>query len=321
MEYVKLPGSGLEVSKICLGTMTFGQQVDEATGVKAIAYALDMGVNFVDTANIYTGGKSETITGKALVSCRDRVILASKVGLKVRDGINGIGLSRHAIITELEHSLKRLNTDYLDIYYMHAPDYATPMDESLRAMDDMVASGKVRYIGTSNFAAWQLCRLHHTAKELLLRRPVITQTVYNLITRGIEQELLPFLDAYDIALTVYNPLAGGLLTDKYAEKQKLAAARLSTNAIYAERYWTEENLRAWDDAHAIAKECGLPMAQLAMRWLISSKRVSSIITGFSSLEQLQENLSMDWQPLDPATLQACDALWNKLAGARFQYNR
>ncbi|MCL2000046.1 MAG: aldo/keto reductase [Planctomycetes bacterium] len=323
MEYVRLTGCGMEISRICLGTMTLGGQVDEKLGVQAIDYALDKGVTFIDTANMYTGGKSESITGKAIAGRRDKLILATKVGQRMRTGEpNGIGLSRYSIIREFEASLKRLGTDYIDLYYLHAPDYQTPPEETLSAMDNLIRSGKVRYIGASNYAAWQMCQLVHLADEKNLTKPVATQNVYNLITRSIDPELAPFLKQYQMGLIVYNPLAGGLLTEKYADKKIHADSRFGVNEIYSKRYWTDENLAAWDLIHRIAAEAGISMVQLAMRWLLSTGKVDSIITGFTSLEQLQQNITaIEGGALSSDVMAKCDQVWEKLSGNRFQYNR
>jgi aryl-alcohol dehydrogenase-like predicted oxidoreductase len=327
MEYVKLTGTGITVSKLCLGAMTFGDQIDEKTGVEAVKYAIGEGVNFFDTANGYTGGKSESILGKALKGKRDKIILATKVGSRIalktagEPNDNG-GLSRHYILRQIEMSLKRLNTDYIDIYYLHAPDVLTPVEETLDVMDTLVRSGKVRYIGASNYAAWQLCQMYYKAGCAGLNRPVVTQMVYNIITRGIEQEFLPFLREHKLGFIVYNPLAAGLLTDKYKDKQKLPNTRFSANKMYADRYWNEENFSAWDDVHATAVQTGVSMAELAMRWLYTSKDVDAIITGFSGLEQLKQNLkSLDGGALDADAMAKCDAVWKKLSGTRFKYNR
>lgn len=321
-EYVYLTGTGLQVSRVCLGTMTFGGQVDEKTGIEAVAMAVDNGINFIDTANVYSKGESERIVGRALSGRRDRFILASKVGQPMRSGPNGAGLSRHSVIKELEDSLERLRTDYVDLYYMHVPDPHTPAEETLGAMDDLVRSGKVRYIGVSNHSAWQMCRLRHIADERSLNRPVVTQSVYNLLTRGIEDELIPFLDAYQTGLVVFNPLAGGLLTEKYAAKQRIANTRFESFASYAPRYWNEENLSAWDEVKAIASAAGLSMIELAMRWLTSNPRVDSVIIGFSNLDQLRENIAACDSPhLASDTLEACDRVWHGLLGNRFSYHR
>ncbi|MDR3349277.1 MAG: aldo/keto reductase [Acidaminococcales bacterium] len=327
MEYVKLTGTGIEVSKLCIGAMTLGDQVDEKTGVAAVEYAIGEGVNFFDTANVYTNGRSEEILGKAVAGKRDSIILASKVGSRLNQKAAGLpndagGLSRRYILKQIESSLKRLKTDYLDIYYLHAPDALTPVEETLGAMDTLVRSGKVRYIGASNYAAWQLCQMYYQARSAGLNYPVVTQMVYNIITRGIEQEFLPFLRAHKLGLVVYNPLAAGFLTDKYKDKRQLPNTRFSNSKMYADRYWNEENFSAWDDLHAIAEKAGIGMLELAMRWLYGAAGVDAVITGFSKLEQLRQNLkTLDKGGLDKETMAECDKVWGKLAGTRFKYNR
>ena len=322
MEYANLTGTGITVSKLCLGTMTFGEQVDEKAAMKAVDYALDQGVNFIDTANRYTDGKSEEILGRALTGKRDKIILATKVGNFVNNLPNGRGSSRLHILQQLETSLKRLKTDYIDIYYLHLPDPNTPVQETLDTLDTLVRSGKIRYLGLSNFAAWQACQMYHTALDRNCSFPVINQMVYNMITRGLEQEFIPFLKAYTLGLVVYNPIAAGLLTDKYAAKKKLENTRFAQNKQYEDRYWNDDNLTAWDAIHAIAQQAGIPMLDLAMRWIYTTGHVNSILTGFSSQEQLEANLkSLDGGALSPDIMAACDKIWQSLSGTRFKYNR
>ena len=189
-------------------------------------------------------------------------------------------------------------------------------------MDDLIRSGKVRYLAVSNYAAWQMCRLVHLADRKNLAMPVATQNVYNLITRSIDPELVPFLKQYKIGLVVYNPLAGGLLTEKYANKKIHADSRFGTSEIYSKRYWNDENLDAWDMLHRVASEAGITMVQLAMRWLLSGGKVDSIITGFTSMEQLKQNIASIEGGALPADIMAeCDKVWEKLSGNRFRYNR
>ncbi len=322
MEYAALTGTGISVSRLCVGTMTFGEQVDEREGIRCVDRALDAGVNFFDTANRYVDGKSEEILGKALAGKRDKVIVATKVGNPVPGCDHERGSSRVHILRQIENSLKRLKTDYVDLYYLHSPDTVTPVEETIETMDGLVRSGKVRYIGSSNFAAWQACRMHYTAKASHRSSPVAAQMVYNLITRGLEQEFIPFLKAHGQSLVVYNPIAGGLLTDKYAEKKKLENTRFTRSSMYADRYWNDDNLAAWDAVQAIAKNAGIPMHELAMRWVYSTGNVESIITGFSSVSQLEANLkSLDAGKLPPDVMQACDQVWQALSGTRFKYNR
>lgn len=322
MQYVRLTGTGLDVSKMCVGAMMFGGQMSEKDAIEAVQYAISEGVNFYDTANVYTDGNSEEILGKAVKGKRDKVILATKVGMSYDNIINNSGLSRAQIITQVEKSLKRLDTDYIDIYYMHKPDLKTPVDETLYAMDMLVRSGKVRYVGASNYAAWQICQLYYESKYMSTVRPVVTQMVYNMITRGIEQELIPFLKEYKIGLVVYNPIAAGFLTDKYAGKKQLENTRFVNDKKYADRYWNEDNLWAWDELKKIADISDNSMLELAMRWLYSTSNVDSIITGFSKLEQLKQNIkAIERGVLSADIMDECNKLWLKLSGTRFKYNR
>ncbi len=322
MEYAPLTGTGILVSRLCLGTMLFGDQMDEREAIRCVHHALDAGVNFFDTANRYVGGRSEEILGKALAGRRDKVFVATKVGNTVADAPHERGSSRTHILKQVELSLRRLQTEYIDLYYLHTPDTVTPLEETLEVLDSLVRSGKVRYLGTSNFAAWQACRMRYAARAEGRVAPAVAQMVYNLITRGLEQEFIPFLKAHAMGLVVYNPIAGGFLTDKYAEKKKLENSRFTRNAMYADRYWNDDNLAAWDAVKAIADGAGIPMLDLGMRWLYSTGNVDSIITGFSSLKQLETNLkTLDAGTLGRDVMAACDAVWKNLSGTRFPYNR
>ena len=323
MEYTKLNGTGLTISRFCLGTMTFGAQMEEKDAIRAVDYALDSGVNVVDTANKYAGGKGEEILGKALSGGkREKVILASKVGTVAYEGPNGKGLSRRHLLEQINTSLRRMKTDYLDIFYLHQPDYNTPIEETIDTVDYLVRSGKVQYLGVSNFAAWQVCQLHHLGKSGNRPVPVVSQMVYNMLTRGIEQEFIPFTKTYNIGTIAYNPLAAGFLTDKYAEKQKLENTRFALSKLYADRYWNEDNFTAWDDFHSIAVQAGIPLHELAMRWIISTGNVNAILLGFSRMEQLESNIkTLDNGPLSPDIMAACDTVWKKLSGSRYSYSR
>ncbi len=322
MEYRFLPGTGLRVSRLCLGTMTFGDQVGQEIATAMIRYGLEQGINFIDTANCYNEGASETILGKALEGCRHQVVLASKVGIKCGPKQSNYGLSRGQIIQQAEASLKRLNTDYLDIYYMHLPDYNTPIEETLDAMTCLVRSGKVRYIGASNHAAWQLCQLLYEAEKRYLLPPCVTQVVLNPLTRGVEQELVPFLGKNPMGLVTYNPLAGGLLSGKYVKHTLIEGTRFSRNPKYKERYWTEENLKAMDELDHYAQEAGISLLELSMRWSWSQPYVDSILLGFSRMGQLQQNIgSIQAGALPVHLIEACDQVWEKVSGNRFSYNR
>ena len=322
MEYTYLTGTGMQVSRFCLGTWTFGEQLSEQDAIRAVDYALDQGVNFFDTANMYVDGASESILGKALLHKREQVVLASKVGNERSAAVNGQGCSRRNILLQVEKTLKRLQTDYLDLYYLHTPDPHTPLEEVVETMDSLVRSGKVRYLGVSNFPAWQVCTLHHLAKSTNRVGPVVNQMVYNMITRGLEQEFIPFAKHYGQGIVVYNPVAGGFLTDKYADKKIIDGSRFSRVERYQDRYWNEDSFRAWDACKAIADEAGVTLYELAMRWIYSIGHVDSIVIGFSNQTQLEFNVkSLDRGALSPDIMNACEQVWNQLKGTRFAYAR
>jgi len=323
MKYRTLTGTGATVSRICLGTMTFGGQVDEAESIKMVHRALDAGVNFIDTADVYTGGESEIITGKALKGKRGGVVLASKVGNRVGQyRLKDNGLTRWHIINGVEACLKRLDTDCLDICYLHKPDYNTPMEESMAAFDHLVSQGKVIYVGMSNYAAWQVCQARWICDKRNYSPPVVTQNVYNLLARGIEQEYLPFIREFGIGLTVYNPLAAGLLTGKHVrDKGPAEGTRFQLNKEYKGRYWLDSNFDALSEIMEIAKQAGKKPVELAYQWLAAQSVVDSIIIGFTKMEHLEENLSAWEGGLDKDTLEACDQVWEKIKGDSFQYNR
>jgi len=323
MEYQTLRGTGITVSRVSLGTMTFGAQVDEATSIRMVHMAIDAGVNFIDTADVYVRGVSEEIVGKALQGKRDRVVLASKVCNFIgEDRIKDSGLHRWHVIRGVEASLKRLGTDCLDICYLHRPDRNTPIEETLSALNTLVQQGKVVYVGMSNYAAWQICEALWKSSANRWPSPVVTQVPYNLLTRGIEQELVPFSKAMDIGIAVYNPLAGGLLTGKHSEREAPEeGTRFALNKDYYGRYWLDSNLSAVQELTGIAQGAGLSLTQLAFRWLLSQEHVDSIIVGISKIEHLEENLRSADGKLDEDTLKACDAVWGKLRGDYFRYNR
>jgi len=326
MEYRKLPGTGLKLSLLSLGTMQFGGQTSEADSLAIMDYAFERGINVFDTANAYTNGESEKIVGKGLKGRRDRIILATKAGNKVGEDINCVGLGRRHLISALDDSLKRLDTDYVDIYYMHTPDYDTPLEESLDTMSGLVRSGKVRYVGISNYAAWQVADIFAICDKYGYVAPVITQNVYNLITRGVEAELIPCIEARDLGMTVYNPIAAGILAGKHApgtpaEDTRFADVHSQSKAYY-DRYWTDENFAAVEVLKKIAADCSMSLLQFSMKWCALPQIVTSIIIGVSRLSQLEQNVTLfDGVPLDAKSLARCDELWRSLSGARFAYNR
>jgi len=322
MEKTSLSQTGLTVSRLCFGTMTFGGQTDEPTAVKMVEHCLDGGINFFDTANVYNGGTSEVMLGRALKGRRHRVVLASKVFGKMGGEPDQSGLSRAAIRRAIDDSLKRLETDYLDIYYLHAPDHRVPLEESLGAMNELVKAGKVRHVAQSNYAAWQVCRMLWLSKEQAFPAPLISQPMYNLLARGIEREYLPMCKEFGVATVVYNPLAGGLLTGKHSPLAPIRGSRFDKNQMYLDRYWHDEDFSAVESVRQIARRAGRSMVSLSLNWLLRHTATACVILGASHLEQLKENLvAAEEGPLDPETLTALDAVWTRLRGVTPNYNR
>ena len=322
MYYNNLPKTSLKVSALCLGTMMFGAQTNEADAIAIMDYCASNGVNFFDTADVYNQGESERIVGKALKGRRNDIILATKVNGQMSDNPNDRGLSRRHILSAVDESLSRLNTDYIDLYYMHAPDYGTDLEESIYTMSGLVRAGKVRYIGVSNFAAWQIADLLAICDKRGYVAPIITQNVYNALTRGVETELVPFLSAHRMGMAVYNPIAGGLLSGKHKPGQPMQNTRFAFDSNYANRYWSDENFEAVSALEKIAAENGMSILELALKWVASRKVVTSVISGVSRLEQIQQNIALlDDTNFPEDAAKACDEIWRSLAGARFAYNR
>jgi aryl-alcohol dehydrogenase-like predicted oxidoreductase len=322
VDHIVLSKTGLKVSRLCFGTMTFGGQTDEPASVQMVERCIDAGINFFDTANAYTGGTSEVMLGRALKGRRQRVILASKVSNKVGDDPDQKGLSRAAIRRGIEDSLKRLDTDYLDLYYMHLPDYSTPIEESLAAMDELVKEGKIRHVAQSNYAAWQHVEMLWIAAEKKYEPVVVSQPMYNLLARGIEQEFLPMCKAFSIANIVYNPLAGGLLTGKHNAAEPIRGSRFDKNKMYLDRYWHEDDFSAVEAVRKISEKAGRSMVSLALCWLLHHTQIECVILGASKLEHLNQNLAAAEEgPLDPETLTALDQVWQRLRGVTPKYNR
>lgn len=303
--------------------MTFGSQVDEAAAQRIVDRALDGGINFFDTANVYNKGASETIVGKVLLKGRrDKIILASKVRGKMGEAPDESGLSRAAILKGIDDSLRRLGTDYLDLYYLHQPDYQVPIEESLAAMDEVVRSGKVRYPACSNYAAWQMTEILHISRHRGYKPPVVTQPMYNLLARGLEPEYVPMAKAFGVSMVVYNPLAGGFLTGKQQREAPLPGSRFDKNQMYLGRYWHDADFDAVEELIVAARNSGRSMVSLALNWLLHHTATDCVILGASRLEQLDENLrSLEDGPLTPETLSACDKIWSRLRGVTPQYNR
>ena len=323
MEYRTLRGTGATISRVSLGTMTFGREVDEADSIRMIEMALDAGVNFIDEADIYARGRSEEIVGKALQGKRDDVVLVSKVGNfsgtnRQRDS----GLHRWHVIRGVEECLRRLRTDRLDVCYLHRPDYRTPIEETLAAFDMLMQQGKVLYVGMSNHAAWQVCEALWKCDRNRWAPPSVIQVPYNLLTRSVEEECVAFCNKMSIGLTVYNPLAGGMLTGKYRQDAPPGeGTRFAANREYYQRFWLDANFDALRALAEIAQQAGKSMVELSLQWLLSQPHVDAVTVGASKIAHLEQNLRACEERLDEATLAACDQVWKTIRGSHFAYNR
>jgi aryl-alcohol dehydrogenase-like predicted oxidoreductase len=291
MHYLKLGRSGVSVSRLCLGTMMFGGPADEAESVRIMHAAIERGVNFFDTANMYVGGESEKVVGRAIKDRRSQIVLATKGRQPMGSGPNDRGASRVHLMRELDASLRRLATDYVDLYYLHTPDYETPIEETLRALDDMVRSGRVHYIGCSNFRAWRLCEALWVSDRHNLHRFVCVQPLYNIVNRDIEVELLPLCREHGVGVVSYSPLARGILSGKYRPGEPPPeGSRASRNdKRMKEAEWREESLAV---AEQIAEHCrrkGVAPSAFALAWCLANPNLTSIIVGPRTLEQFEDN--------------------------------
>jgi aryl-alcohol dehydrogenase-like predicted oxidoreductase len=297
MQFRNLGGSGLRVSVVGLGCNNFGQRTDAETSRKVIHKAIDLGVTLFDTADIYAGrGGSETVLGDVLGPRRKDIVLATKFSKPMSDDGARQGASRRYIMAAVEDSLRRLKTDYIDLYQQHDYDPLTPIEETLRALDDLVRQGKVRYIGNSNFPAWRIAEAEFTARAAGTSRFVSCQDEYSLLVRDIEKDLLPAAQAYSLGLLPFFPLASGLLTGKY---QRGAAAPADTRFAKApalrDRYVTRRNEDIVEQLAAFARARGRSMLELAFSWLAARPQVSSVIAGATRVEQIEANVkAVDW---------------------------
>jgi aryl-alcohol dehydrogenase-like predicted oxidoreductase len=322
MMFKKLNRTDLNVSRLCFGTMTFGKPADQQTSTRMVDQCIEAGINFFDTANMYQLGIAESMLGEALKDKRKGVILASKVRFKMGEGADESGLSRRAILHAIEDSLKRLKTDYLDVYYLHFPDYAVPIEETLGTLELLVKQGKIRYPATSNYAGWQQCEMLWIADKKNYQPTVITQPMYNLLARGIEQEYLPMTKHFGLSNIVYNPLAGGLLTGKHQLQAVTPGTRFDKNQQYQDRYWHPQDFAAVEKLGAIAQRAGRSLVSLALNWLLHHTASDCVILGASRPEQLAENLAAcEEGALPDETVRACDEVWKELRGPIPVYNR
>lgn len=293
MDYKHLGRSGLKVSRICLGTNNFGAQVNEEDSIKIIDKAVELGINLIDTADMYTRGVSERIIGKALKGNRDEMIIATKVGMTIGQGPNQTGLSRKHILSQVKRSLESLQTDFIDIYYIHRFDSETPLTETLRTLNDLVQQGSVRYVACSNFEAGQIAKAHEICETYDLERFVAVQPPYNLFQRDIEKDLLPYCRQEGLGVLTYTPLMGGFLTGKYS-RNKLPPKE--SRGDYSPFYWQHinkaENYTVLEKIQSIADDTGIPMYKLAVAWILKNPVVTAPIIGASRPEQVEENCSI-----------------------------
>lgn len=321
MQQRRLGRTGLRVSEIALGTMTFAGQCDEATSRRILDAAADRGVTLIDTADVYpippdpdTAGRSEEVIGRWLEERgRDRFVLATKCRMRVGRGPNDAGLSRRHILAACEASLRRLRTDVIDLYQSHSPDPDTPIDETLRAFDDLVRSGKVRYIGCSNYPAWQVARAVGRSERHGWSRFDSVQPRYNLLYRDIEEELLPLCREEGLGVIAYNPLAGGFLSGKYepgeAPRPGTRFTLGDTGQLYQDRYWQAAQFEAVERLKETCGGRGLNLATVSIAWVLAQDAISSAIVGASRPEQLDATLAATELELDPDLRAGCDAVW------------
>lgn len=291
MNYKTVGKTGIKVSELCFGTMSFGSEADEQTSMEMFRECREKGINFFDTANVYGGGKSEEILGKCIRGIREELVLSTKVFYPLSKDINAMGLSRKNIIKSVEDSLKRLDTDYIDFYFVHMYDNATPMEETLRALDYLQKQGKILHPAVSNWSAWQIAKAQGIAEKEGLARFELIQPMYNLVKRQAEVEILPLARSEEMGVISYSPLGAGLLTGKYGVVKRPENGRLVENARYTDRYGEEMNYIVADRFTKFAQEKGINPATLAVAWAMSNSDITAPIIGARNLEQLQGSLN------------------------------
>lgn len=321
MQTTKFGKTGLRVSRLCFGTATFGKQTGENTAFAILDKVADAGINFIDTADGYPMGADTTLVGRAeeivgrwLKNKRQQFIVATKGGLPMGPEPWNQGASRKHLLDAIDGSLRRLGTDYIDLYQVHFDDHATPLDETLEALDLIVRSGKARYIGASNILAYRLARAIGRSDILKISRYVSVQPRYNLLFREIERELLPLALEEGVAVIPFNPLAGGLLTGKYNREETPTEGRFSAaignnfGALYQDRYWHDRQFQTVSQLDEIAKSRGVPLTTLSVAWVLANPTVTAAILGASRLEQLDHSLAATSYSIDPELKKQLDEL-------------
>ncbi|HEY8347716.1 MAG TPA: aldo/keto reductase [Symbiobacteriaceae bacterium] len=308
MEYRNLGRSGLKVSQMALGTNAFGTRTDEATGIAIVHAALDAGINLIDTADMYGDGESERIIGKAIRDRRSRVVLATKGSWRVGDGPNDAGSSRQHILDAVDASLRRLNTDYIDLYQMHRWDDETPLEETLETLNDLVRWGKVRYIGCSNYAAWQIVKALGIQERRGFARYISHQPEYSPANRSIEREVIPACLSEGVGQIVYFPLAGGLFTGKYRRgAEPPAGSRAATQGErFTKRWFTDRNFDLMERLEGLAAEAGISLPHLVLAWVMAKPGITSAIVGATRVEQVLANVAACEVKLSPELIRRVD---------------
>ncbi len=291
MKYKNLGRTGVKVSPLCFGTMSFGDVADEAESARMFHRCRELGINFFDCANVYAGGRSEKILGDLIADCRDEIVLTTKVVSRTGADVNQKGASRRHIQISVEQSLRRLKTDRIDVYFLHHYDADTPIDETLRALDDLVRQGKILYPAVSNWSAWQVMKAQGIADKAGLARIECLQPMYNLVKRQAEVEILPMAAHEQIGVIPYSPLGGGLLTGKYMPGMRPDFGRLVDNKMYIKRYGLADYYQTAADFAAHAQQRGVHPATLAVAWVMAHPAVTAPIIGARNLEQLEASLA------------------------------
>jgi len=313
MQYRRLGRSGLKVSEVALGSwLTYGRSVDEPSAGQIVRRAYELGINFFDTANVYARGAAEEIVGKAVAELpRDTFVLATKVFFPMGDRPTQSGLSRKHILEQADASLKRLGTEYVDLYQAHRYDSDAPLDETLRAFDDLVRSGKVLYVGVSNWSANQIMEAHALSEQMGLDRIVSSQPVYNMLRREAEKDLLPTCETLGVGQVVYSPLAQGVLTGKYGGGQVPPDSRAADpkgEGRFMGKYLDAENLRRVELLAAVAADVGMTMPQMALAWCLRHANVASVICGAKRPEQIEQNAAASGQAIPADALRKIDEI-------------
>lgn len=291
MDYRTLGRTGIKVSSLCFGTMTFGKEADEETSIKMFHRCRDAGINFFDTADRYGIGTSENILGKCITECREKIILSTKVGNPLGDDVNDRGLSRRHIMSAVENSLKRLGTDYIDLYFLHIYDPKTSIEETLSALEDLQRQGKVLYVGASNWSAWQITKAIGISELKRILRFECIQPMYSLIKRQAEVEIFPLAREENLGVITYSPLGAGLLTGKYIKKDNLIQGRILESKLYERRYADPVYYKIAEKFVNYAKARGFNPSALAVAWVMSNPVVTAPIIGARNLKQLEQTLA------------------------------